>query len=91
MINLKNKRISVTGGAGFLGKHLISQLEKRGCRNIFIPRSKNYDLVRVVHLAARAGVKIMVDADMRASGLEAIGEGDKILWKKFPHRWWKVD
>jgi len=36
-------------------------------------------------------VKIMVDADMRASGLKAIGEGDKILQKKFPHRWWKAD
>ena len=36
-------------------------------------------------------VKIMIDADMRASGLEPIGEGDKILHKKFPHRWWKAD
>ncbi|MCX5679384.1 MAG: GDP-mannose 4,6-dehydratase [Candidatus Omnitrophica bacterium] len=36
-------------------------------------------------------VKIMVDADMRASGLDPIGEGDKILEKKFPTRWWKVD
>ena len=36
-------------------------------------------------------IKIMVDADMRASGLKAIGEGDKILQKKFPYRWWKAD
>ena len=36
-------------------------------------------------------VKIMVDADMRAIGLKPIGEGDKILTKKFPKRWWKVD
>ena len=36
-------------------------------------------------------VKIMVDADMRACGLEPVGEGDKILKKKFPQRWWKVD
>jgi len=35
--------------------------------------------------------KIMVDADMRAAGLEPIGEGDKILKKKFPKRWWKAD
>jgi len=28
---------------------------------------------------------------MRASGLEPIGEGDKILQKKFPQRWWKAD
>ena len=36
-------------------------------------------------------VRIMIDADMRASGLEPIGEGDKILQEKFPNRWWKVD
>jgi GDPmannose 4,6-dehydratase len=35
--------------------------------------------------------KIMVDADMRAVGLEPIGEGDRILEKKFPDRWWKAD
>ncbi len=36
-------------------------------------------------------VKIMLDADMRACGLEPIGEGDKIIRKKFPRRWWKAD
>jgi len=36
-------------------------------------------------------IKIMIDADMRSSGLEPIGEGDNILRKKFPHRWWKID
>jgi len=36
-------------------------------------------------------VKIMVDADMRANGLEPIGEGDTILRKKFPKKWWSVD
>lgn len=36
-------------------------------------------------------VKIMVDADMRAVGLESLGEGDAILKKKFPNRWWGND
>ncbi|VVB60011.1 GDP-mannose 4,6-dehydratase [uncultured archaeon] len=36
-------------------------------------------------------VKIMVDADMRAAGLAPIGEGDEILAKKFPQRWWTKD
>jgi GDPmannose 4,6-dehydratase len=36
-------------------------------------------------------VKIMIDADLRASGLEAIGDGDRILREKFPKRWWKAD
>lgn len=36
-------------------------------------------------------VKIMVDSDMRSIGLKPIGEGDKILRKKFPKRWWRAD
>ena len=35
--------------------------------------------------------RIMVDADMRAAGLEVIGEGDAVLKRKFPKRWWAVD
>ena len=36
-------------------------------------------------------VKIMVDADMKAAGLEPIGDADKILSSKFPNRWWNAD
>lgn len=36
-------------------------------------------------------VRIMVDADMRAVGLDPIGEGDEIIRKKFPKKWWKGD
>jgi GDPmannose 4,6-dehydratase len=36
-------------------------------------------------------VKIMMDADMRAIGLTPIGEGDAILKKAFPKKWWKSD
>jgi GDPmannose 4,6-dehydratase len=35
--------------------------------------------------------KIMVDADMRKLNLKPIGEGDKILQRKLPNRWWKGD
>lgn len=35
--------------------------------------------------------KIMVDADMRFLDLEPIGEGDEILKKQFPTRWWRAD
>jgi GDPmannose 4,6-dehydratase len=35
--------------------------------------------------------KIMVDADMRRTGLKPIGEGDQILQKTFPGRWWTID
>jgi len=36
-------------------------------------------------------VKIMVDSDMRSIGLEPIGEGDEILHKYYPDRWWIDD
>lgn len=62
--------VVVTGGAGFLGSNVVSQLRQQGCENIFIPRSNQYDLTQmeaveqlyadarptmVMHLAARVG------------------------------------
>jgi len=65
-----SKRVVVTGGAGFLGTHVVNMLEARGCRRVFVPRSDDFDLVEqqaarrlyaearpdvVFHLAARVG------------------------------------
>ena len=44
VIDIKNKKIIVTGGAGFLGKFVVKKLSERGCRSIFVPRFKEYDL-----------------------------------------------
>ncbi len=41
----KGKRVVVTGGAGFLGRHLVQKLRARGAEP-FVPRSREYDLVR---------------------------------------------
>ena len=39
------KRVTVTGGAGFLGSFVVAKLKDRGCQDIFVPRSREYDLV----------------------------------------------
>lgn len=38
------KQITVTGGGGFLGKHLVARLREMGAENVFVPRSVDYDL-----------------------------------------------
>jgi nucleoside-diphosphate-sugar epimerase len=41
------KRVVVTGGAGFLGSFVVEQLRARGCEQIIVPRSRDYDLVEM--------------------------------------------
>jgi len=43
-MKLSDKTVVVTGGAGFLGRHVVERLKQGGCTQIFVPRSKQYDL-----------------------------------------------
>jgi GDP-L-fucose synthase len=69
-VDLRHKTILVTGGAGFLGRHLVARLQQHGCTKLIVPRSREYDLTHehairrllaehrpqvVLHLAAQVG------------------------------------
>lgn len=62
------KRVVVTGGNGFLGKHLIEEIKKKNPKSIFVPDRSEYDLRKyedclkvakkgdiIIHLAANVG------------------------------------
>jgi len=42
-----DKRVIVTGGAGFLGSFVVEKLQMRGAAEIIVPRSRDYDLRQV--------------------------------------------
>ncbi len=66
----EDKRVMVTGGAGFLGSFVVERLKKNNCKEIFVPEIEEYNLVEigdikkalndsapniVIHLAAQVG------------------------------------
>jgi GDP-L-fucose synthase len=67
-IDLSNKRITITGAHGFLGKHLVEEFKKNNLTNLFLPTHVEYNLVEkencekiakesdvIIHLAAKVG------------------------------------
>jgi len=69
-VNLSGKRVLVTGGSGFLGRHVVDALGRHGCSDVVVVRKAQHDLTReqdttrlfqetkpdvVIHLAAVVG------------------------------------
>ncbi len=69
-MDLLSKRIAISGGHGFLGSHLVERLRSMGCRELFLPSHRDFDLTRMdavdrlfrefrpqvlIHLAAAVG------------------------------------
>jgi GDP-L-fucose synthase len=69
-VTWRDERVLVTGGAGFVGRHVVQALRDRGAVEIVVPRSAEHDLRRrdqvlrllgaaqptlIIHLAARVG------------------------------------
>ena len=69
-MTLSDKRVVVTGGSGFLGRHVVAALARHGGRDVLVPRKAQYDLRHepnvermyadfqphiVIHLAAVVG------------------------------------
>jgi GDP-L-fucose synthase len=71
VFNWKDQHVIVTGGAGFVGSHLVEHLQSLGVGEMFVPRSRDYDLrdaeqikrlladhpntTMMIHLAATVG------------------------------------
>jgi GDP-L-fucose synthase len=69
-MKIADKRVLVTGGSGFLGRHVVASLKAHGCRDVVVARKAQHDLTRepdvkrlfddvkpqvVIHLAAIVG------------------------------------
>ena len=66
----RDRRVCVTGGAGFLGRNIVHKLQQRSAKDIFVPLIEEYDLTQpgdiqrmldrshpdvIIHLAAQVG------------------------------------
>jgi len=69
-----DKRVCVTGGAGFLGKVVVRKLQERGAASIFVPRLEDYDLTKLAdiqNMLADAKPNLIIHLAAQVGGIEA--------------------
>lgn len=67
-----NKKVIVTGGAGFLGSYVTEKLKQRGAREIIVPRIEKYDLTDIEAIR-----RLFEDAGVTPPAESGLSEGDR--------------
>ena len=70
----KDKSVVVAGGSGFLGQVVVQKLREQQCRNVFVPRSEEYDLREkedVVRLFEKARPQVVIHLAAVVGGIGA--------------------
>jgi GDP-L-fucose synthase len=75
-----DKRVVVTGGAGFLGSFVCEGLRARGAKEVFVPRIEDYDLtdvaaVRRLYTDARPDIVLHLAAEVGGIGANQANPG----------------
>ncbi len=68
------RKVLVTGGAGFLGAHVVGKVQERGCRAVIVPRSREFDLRQmesIVRLFERAQPDLVIHLAAVVGGIGA--------------------
>ncbi|MDZ4064965.1 MAG: NAD-dependent epimerase/dehydratase family protein, partial [Coriobacteriia bacterium] len=67
-------RVTVTGGAGFLGSFVVEELKRRGATDVFVPRSADYNLTKhedIVRMLADAKPDVIIHLAAVVGGIGA--------------------
>ena len=68
------RTVLVTGGAGFLGTHVVRHIRDQGCRAVIVPRSREFDLrekAAIIRLFARAKPDLVIHLAAVVGGIGA--------------------
>jgi GDP-L-fucose synthase len=68
------RRVLVTGGAGFLGTHVVRKIQAQGCPDVIVPRSREFDLrdnAAVVSLFEQARPDLIIHLAAVVGGIGA--------------------